>query len=446
MEDEQELYVEELARGVQEAFASFRIGEIELGLGILEKLEFEILDAFLAPTIGNKFENRRALLWLLSVRALIFVDLGRLQEATKVLESVRASAAEHEESCAGQVDTCFCDELVLASLHLSSVQSQQGRFDLAIQTLVKIKDVVPDQSHFEYQEYNHQIATWLEEFGDALGYNDLTARVDYSISSIGSLSLPLSATRSAHWRPPIQIEGPIFEKFESDYALITNELSEIGNSDLGKQLELQRRKIELLNVWLADAPFSTNARCDRLITIYSVLELLLQLNQIDDLLILLSTFDSEIEFLFEWTLEKTGFHRDVERFIYRFAVMLMRHTYDDDATKDKMFRLAGQYLSAGLDLFDESRQVTPVTQATGLVTSLLSNVLDVSYRMLSRDDLALHQRNRRDIILSEILRRDPLNDQARELIERHRNIDDMLDPGMVTEITDWNWFVTPIFD
>jgi hypothetical protein len=433
------LLTESLGKRVLDAFNSLRTGDIESGIACLEISELQFLDAVDTPISGQSSAPKHALLWLLLIRALIYIDLARLRDAETLLERVRSLIVGQERYCDGLRNHCFCDELIVADLRLSKVYALRGDFNQAIQTLLMIKRDVPPNMHSWAISYDKEIAFLLEEYGESLGYANLSSRLDYSILSVGNIE-----SRSlAIWTPPFPIDGPVFSEFQSDYFELTSGSLKTDGSEI-HQLTRSRQLIDLLEAWHTAAPYSMNVRSDRLFTLFSVVELQIKLDMIDECFNTLEQIESEIQYFFDSTPEKRDFHREVEKFIYRFALTLMRHKYQDFTTSKRMTRLAGKYLSRALDMFDDSRQESHVTQASGLVTSMISSVLEVSFELMSREDLALEQHHRRFSILDQILRRDPKNDRAIRLNAKRHDLDEVIDDDTALEISTWNWSVVPI--
>jgi hypothetical protein len=431
----------ELVSSARLAFGLLDRGQVDSALEAFELLEAPVFASFQNAISQPMSLPRHAHLWLQLSRSSILNDVSRFSEAADLMENICVAAEQLENNCYGEGLDCFAPELLAASACLARVFASQGRFDDALVTLTNVHHKISSFRHRSLSAFNRSNAKLIDEFGEALGYSNLSSKVDFQLKS------DRSTGRDGHdgedWEFPLPLTGPTNAQFYMRLRTEVEPVSSQGRVNLEDRLSNENRKLTVLNEWSEASPYSNDASFRRVGSLFEMATL-------EVLLDLVEQFFDTWPMLYEEALkfkvkapEYVDAHRSFGSGFYRLGIAIIDHNFDDEATRQRMSKLVTACASEGLDLFRQAQKTAPTTQANALIGCVLMNLMAANMDGMGNKKLAKHIRNQRNAVLKEILVRDPNNGRAKELLKQYGPAKRWVNPKIADEIGAWNWSIVP---
>jgi hypothetical protein len=430
--------------GVESSLSLARNGMPEEALFKLEEMELSIGNLSARVDYSETDTDRHFLYWLFLVRATLLIDLGRLSDAKRLLELVLETAGASEKHCQRGEATCFLGEIVRTSMILARTKGYEGMFNSSIEISMRAIRTILESSHEGFDQHLVELAKQIDEYGEALGYDELSTKIGTRPEKRNNGEV---ARSRAGWKYPIALNGSFVEEFKRRYNSLRRTIFDVDTVSPTIRRARLLEALEVVDEWRNSVPYSIEARSIQLELKLALAAAEVETDMFENFDNLFSEIDRDIETFLLEAPEMSDARREIAVWLYSLSRAILIHQFENAETRTQFFLLSARCLSAAYEMLEHLRSVGPVTQAVALNACSVSHLVAKSNEMIGQNELAESHRLRRDRILSEVLRRDPRNDRATKLKGLYGVGHPETQPSRHSEISDissWTWSIEPL--
>jgi hypothetical protein len=413
------------------------IDQYERGLNLLEDCERSVANSI---DQSDSALMNHILSWTQLEHAAVLADAAQFGASGVILERVRnrSELLDRQFGAKAFEFGCNCFEYETATLEYANGLASSGQYASGIQVLKRFEFEPQSIHHVLEEDSIQQMYTWLNAWGTALGFDNVGAKL--GLFYWNSPSEVASKTRQ--WSFPTPIRGRQNTLYRREFYHLVNERRNVRLVPPTEHYELTQELCRISRQWSAARPNSVEPKYHFVNELLAKAAEELHLHAYDSYAATIAESLQVLAKVFPEYPEYVQMKLGICRAIFDLVQTLFRHSYFDEWLRISHAEFGRELLQAAMYELENIRLENGVSQAIAITECTVLSLAALGQEMIGKTNTAIRQRDRRDAILSELLRRDPENSYALRLSASYEpSRSSRTGAELVEEVRNWNWCI-----